>query len=128
MRAGRVAPGTVVTQQFRPAQRIRRRPEFKTVYDKGQRISGRFMTVFLFGRSDGGPARLGVAATRKFGGAVERNRAKRVVRDVFRRTVHPPDLDVVVVPRSGFLEATYQNIEADYAACIARRRASRPGR
>lgn len=86
------------------------------------------MTVFLLGRSGGGPARLGMAVTRKFGGAVQRNRAKRVIRDVFRQTVHPPDLDVVVIPRSGFLEATYHSIEADYAACIARRRASRPGR
>jgi ribonuclease P protein component len=117
-----------VSQHFRPAQRIRRRPEFKAAYDRGQRVSGRLMTVFLFNRPDAGPARLGIAATRKFGGAVQRNRAKRVVRDVFRRTVHPPGLDVVVVPRSGFLEATYQSIEADYAASIARRRAGRSAR
>ena len=86
------------------------------------------MTVFLFTRTGDGPARLGIAATRKFGGAVERNRAKRVIRDIFRRTLHPRDLDVVVVPRSGFLEASYQSIEAEYAACIARRRAGRSAR
>jgi ribonuclease P protein component len=117
-----------VSQHLRPAQRIRRRPEFKAVYERGQRVSGRLMTVFLFTRSGNGPARLGIAATRKFGGAVQRNRAKRVIRDVFRKTLHPPDLDVVVVPRSGFLEASYQSIEADYAACIARRRAGRSAR
>jgi ribonuclease P protein component len=117
-----------VSQHFRPAQRIRRRPEFKAVYDRGRRVSGRLMTVFLLTRPGAGAARLGVAATRKFGGAVQRNRAKRIIRDVFRRMEHPPDLDIVVVPRPGFLDATYQSIEAEYAASIARRRAGRPGR
>ena len=44
--------------------------------------SGRLMTMFTRER-ESGPARLGIAATRKMGAAVERNRAKRLVRELF---------------------------------------------
>jgi ribonuclease P protein component len=109
------------SQRFPPARRVRRRPEFQQAYDRGSRISGRLMTVFIFTRDDSGPTRLGIAATRKLGNAVVRNRAKRLVRETFRRHIHPPGLDVVVIPRAALLDAPWQDIEAEYAACVGRR-------
>jgi len=114
--------------RFRPAQHIRRRVEFQQVYDQGSRQGGRLMTVFILPRG-GDVTRLGLAATRKLGGAVMRNRAKRLVREIFRRHRHPPGLDIVVIPRAALLEAPWQVIEAEYAACVDRRaRRSRPAR
>lgn len=107
-------------QRLRRGDRIRRRPEFQQVYDLGSRVHGRFMTVFIRARPDS-QTRLGIAATRKIGGAVERNRAKRLVREVFRRRANPPGLDIVVVPRASLVTADVREIEADYAACIDRR-------
>jgi ribonuclease P protein component len=54
-------------------------------------------------RLEKGPARLGVVASRKVGPAVARNRAKRLVREAFRRNpdIFPKDLDVVIVVRPG---------------------------
>ena len=107
-------------QRFRPARHIRRREDFQQVYDRGARHSAKLMTVFILPQP-GGPTRLGIAATRKLGGAVTRNRAKRLIREIFRRHRHPPGLDIVVVPRAALLEAPWQVIEAEYAACVDRR-------
>lgn len=114
-----------------PAERIRRRPDFQRVYDQGSRISGRFSILFLLARPHqaGAPSRLGIAATKKFGGAVERNRAKRLIREVFRRNRIAPGFDVVVIPKRGLLDAKLTALEADYRALIERQleRARRVG-
>jgi ribonuclease P protein component len=115
-------------QRFRPVQHIRRRADFQQVYDKGSRQGGRLMTVFILPRA-GDITRLGIAATRKLGGAVQRNRAKRLIREIFRRHRHPPGLDIVVVPRTALLEAPLTDIQAEYAASVDRRaRRPRPAR
>ena len=65
--------------------------------------------------------RLGIAATKKLGGAVQRNRAKRLIREVFRRNNIAPGFDVVVVPKRELLDATLTVLEADYRNSLDRR-------
>jgi ribonuclease P protein component len=64
-------------------------------------------------RVEKGPARLGVVASRKVGPAVARNRAKRLVREAFRRnpTVFPEGLDVVIVVRPGIHRLTQGDVD-----------------
>ena len=107
------------------SQRIRRRPEFERVYNEGARIHGRFMTLFVLPNGGHCP-RFGVAATRKLGSAVERNRAKRLSREVFRRNKVTAALDIVIVPRREMLDAPFASLEADYHAALARRDHERP--
>lgn len=102
------------------SERIRRRPEFERVYKEGTRISGRFMTVFLLGNGRLAP-RLGVAATRKLGSAVVRNRAKRLARELFRRHKIAAGYDIVIVPRREMLDAPFSSLEADYDRALERR-------
>jgi ribonuclease P protein component len=71
-------------------------------------------------------ARLGVAASRKVGSAVARNRAKRLARDLFRRHKPPAGVDIIVVPRREMLDAPFATVEADYLAALARRDRERP--
>ena len=111
--------------RFRPEERIRRRGDFQHVYKRGVRLHGRYSTVFLLANTL--PiGRLGIAATKKLGGAVVRNRAKRLIREVFRRNKVTPGFDVVVVPKRELLDASLSVLEADYLRTLERR--ARPRR
>ena len=106
-------------QGLSAGERIRRRPEFERVFKEGVRVHGRFMTVFVLPNRNTA-ARLGVAATRKVGSATERNRAKRLVREVFRRQKVAAGLDIVVVPRRDILDAPFASLESDYHTALER--------
>ena len=112
-------------QTLPSTERMRRRPDFERAHNEGARVHGRFMTVFVL-PNGGTVARLGVAATRKIGSSVDRNRAKRLAREIFRRQkLAQPGFDIVVVPRREMLDASFVNLESDYQTAL--KRASRAG-
>jgi len=88
--------------RFPKALRLRKRREFLAIQEGGSRITLPSFIVLLGARSDDGPARLGITVTRKFGDAVHRNRVKRLLREVFRRTpeLFPNGIDFVVIPKA----------------------------
>ena len=104
---------------FKPCEHVRKRADFELIYKTGFKRSGRLMTMFTRDR-EAGPARLGIAATRKMGAAVERNRAKRLVRELFRHHKPVAAVDVVVVPRREILAAPYDRIEIEFRALLSR--------
>ena len=106
--------------KFRPSQRIRRHAEFQDVYEHGTRLPGRYYT--LFSKPNGlAVGRLGIAATKRLGGAVVRNRAKRLIREVFRRNDIAPGFDIVLVPRRELLSTSLTTLETEYRAVVTRR-------
>jgi ribonuclease P protein component len=110
---------------FRPSERVRRRVEYQQIYDRGVRTHGRYLTMFTL--SNNLPVgRLGIAATKKLGGAVERNRAKRLIREVFRRNKLAPGFDIVVIPKRELLDASLTVLEAEYRKLLERARRSGP--
>lgn len=113
-------PGNAQDTRYRRVERVRRRPEYVAIYEQGRKQSGRLMTVFVQANGLDRP-RLGIAATRKLGPAVDRNRAKRLVREVFRRNKPAGGFDIVVIPRRELLEADYAHVEADFLRILARR-------
>jgi ribonuclease P protein component len=115
----------VGSERLRRADRVRRRPEFERAYETGIRIHGRFMMLFVV-PNGGTEPRLGVAATRKLGSAVERNRAKRLARELFRRHKVAAGLDIIIVPRREMLDASFAILEADYMGALERRDRERP--
>ena len=66
---------------FPKTDRILKRADFRRVYEEGQKFQARCFTAFVLPGS-GERSRIGITATRKNGNAVERNRARRMVREV----------------------------------------------
>ena len=83
------------------ANRVRKRAEFLEIQGDGVRVNGDCLVFILKRRPNGSPLRLGITASRKIGGAVQRSRARRLIREAFRAVFAelPSGLDIVVIVR-----------------------------
>ena len=81
--------------------RLSRAAEFERVYRQGRSQGNRFFVLYSFPRGGDDAPRLGVSVSRKVGGAVDRNRVKRLLRDAFWALADdlPEGHDSVVVAR-----------------------------
>ncbi len=92
----------------RPARRGRlsRSAEFERVYRESRSHGNRYLVLYAFPRGDDGGVRLGLTVPRQVGGAVERNRVKRLLREAFDAEAAsvPATHDVVIKARPDALE------------------------
>lgn len=113
--------------RFGPDARLHARREFLVVERGGRRVSGRFVT--LVAKPNGRPIdRLGIVASRRIGGAVVRNRAKRRLRDVFRRRAPRAGehgLDVVAIAKADLARAPFDVVQSDFLAALSKLRGVR---
>ena len=117
---------TVVSPQRSGHGRLSRSAEFERVFRQGRSHAGRDLVLYVFPRGDDGtlPAdapRLGLSVSRKVGGAVERNRVKRVLREAFTRESPrlPAGTDAVVIARPGARELATRDGLAGVRAALA---------
>ncbi|MCB9831983.1 MAG: ribonuclease P protein component [Planctomycetes bacterium] len=92
---------TTPDRRFGRDRRVRSRRDFQEIYGGRRSIRNRDLT-FCWRPAEGDRSRLGLSVGRRIGGAVERNRVKRVLREVFRHeagTLARP-LDLIVIPRA----------------------------
>jgi ribonuclease P protein component len=84
--------------------RLSRSGDFERAYREGRSSANRFLVLYAFPRpaDEAEGARLGVSVSRKVGGAVERNEAKRVLREAFWALAEqlPDTHDFVIVARA----------------------------
>jgi len=116
------ASGSPGREAFPRARRVGARRDFREAYENGAKQHGRFVVVFARPRPVGG-LRLGITATRKTGGAVLRNRARRRVREIFRRwRAVAPDVavDLIVNVSARATRAPFAALQAEVAGLLAR--------
>jgi ribonuclease P protein component len=95
-------------------ERLRKRKEFLAVYERGEKVPGRFFFAYFL-RNDVSRNRLGLTVSRRMGGPVVRNRIKRRLREIFRRRRRAirPYCDLVLNVRRSAVDASYQLLEEE---------------
>jgi ribonuclease P protein component len=123
-----VNSGPAVSEGFSRDDRLRQRREFEECYASGVRVSGRHVQVFLLpatGRS--ARVRLGISVPRRVGTAVTRNRVRRRLREIFRRTTRSRlslsstgPVSLVVNARPSAAAASFSELSQDFESAVQR--------
>lgn len=101
---------------FTPDMHIRKRAEFLQLQKKSKKVSAKnFLVTYAPSLVVTTKTRLGIVATTKIGNAVIRNRAKRLIREAFRRNKEnfPQGLDIVIICYKGIHQMTQSDIDQD---------------
>jgi ribonuclease P protein component len=93
------------------ANRLSRSRDFDAVYRHGRSVSSRFLVLYWFPQEEAAAPRFGFSVPKSVGGAVERTKIKRQLREVWRaRLEHvPAGSDYVLIVRPGLPEAVTAN-------------------
>lgn len=110
----------LVNQEFPKSARVRKQADFDAVYRDAVHAADDVLVAQAV-RNGKERTRLGLSIGRKVGNAVVRNRWKRAIREVFRKSVQqfPVGLDIVVRPRKG-AELSYAAVERSLPRLVAR--------
>lgn len=100
---------------FTRAERILKAKDFAVVRKQGKRLPGKGFIIFI-NANNLGLRRLGLAVGSKVGGAVKRNRIKRLLREFFRlnKEAFPMSADIFISVKPGFSPGGYGELEKEF--------------
>ncbi len=103
------------SKSFPRSNRLLRHADFERVYKQGKRHFAAHMTVFYAPRDEGEGMRVGFTVGRVLGGAVQRNRMKRRLREAVRLRGFKADVaaDVVINPKKSLLTAEFSAVQGE---------------
>ena len=110
--------------------RLSRSAEFERVYRQGRSTANRHLVLYSFPNPAAPSPRLGLSVSRKVGGAVERNRVRRQLREIVRLSaatgLHAGS-DYVVVGRRAALGLPFGRLAEDFTGALKRLEKGRQG-
>lgn len=111
----RMSAGKVHSHSLPHGMRLRVQADFRRLKQDGMRLSQGCMVVNWMNRNSDAGSRLAVITSKRIGGAVERSRARRLLREAFRlhRSGLAFPVDMVLVARQSITGKTLQGVEKD---------------
>jgi ribonuclease P protein component len=105
-----------------PQARLTSSSGFRTVYGRGRSYATGLIVLYVLPKSAGRHVRFGFSAGKKVGGAVKRNRAKRLMREAARALLPriAGSYDFVVVARRAIEGASFADVSADLEQLLRR--------
>lgn len=105
---------------FSKEERLRKRQDFDRVFKEGKAFKGPTFNSYVLSNTLGHP-RIGIVVGRKFGGAVQRNRIKRLLRETYRlnKDLIETGLDIVLLPKPG-RETSFRLVEEEFKRLVER--------
>ncbi len=112
--------------RFRREDRVLHKSEFDLAFAAGWRAFAQGLVIYLRDADLGRP-RIGLVTSRKFGNAVHRNRARRLLREAFRlERAQLPPLDIVALPQPGRFPDSCAKVRRALLEAVARARKATP--
>jgi ribonuclease P protein component len=104
-------------KRFPKSRRLLRHSDFEKVYKSGKRHFATHLTVFYLRRQHAEGPRVGFTVGKALGGAVQRNRMKRRLREAVRLSGHRAEaaVDVVINPKRSLLKADFADVRREIA-------------
>ncbi len=100
---------------FKPYERLKKQRDFKRVFDHGKSLGGSTVAFYFMHNNLDYPRAAFIASKKVSKRAVDRNRAKRLMREVFRLNKHRmKPVDIIFIARRGILGKKYQDVENDF--------------
>lgn len=108
-----------MSEAFPAELRLRKRCEFLEVQRHGRRLPSDSFVILALAHP-GLPTRVGITVSKKVGGAVVRNRIKRIVREAIRRSrdILPEGYEIVVVARRESADLTYEDAAVELGRAL----------
>lgn len=109
-----------MNEGLRPEERIRKKNDFSSLYKKGYRYRGRYFNLVYYS-SNLSYSRMAVVVSRKVGNAVERNKVKRRLRDLFRRNkgLLKEALDMLIIAKPEIRDLSWPALKAEYSRAVS---------
>ena len=110
------------SERLRKDERVKKKSDFAIIAQEGTRKHTKHFLI-IARRNDQGFSRVGAVASKKMGKAVERNRAKRLMREFFRKNKDhlAPSTDYVIVGKKGAQDLSYAQVSKELDGLLEHR-------